>query len=511
MQTVETDFLIIGSGIAGLTIALRAAKYGRVLVVTKSEIAESNTRWAQGGIAAAVGEDDSWGLHEQDTLTAGAGLCDKNAVRFLVQNAVPCLQWLIDNGAHFDLSTQNGFPHLSLGREGGHSRNRIVRRADQSGWEIERALINASRQQPNITIREFTFVESLLLKGSRCCGAVARPERQDAVCIQSRAAFLATGSCCQVYRYTTNPPIATGDGIGLATAVGAEIKNMEFIQFHPTTLYSRTHRSFLISEAVRGEGAILRNVFGRRFMFDYDPRGELAPRDIVARAIHAEAQKTGSPFVHLDMTHIPPAELQRRFPNILETLKEAGIDATRDPVPVVPAAHYQCGGVVTDLNGKTNVDGLYAAGEVACTGVHGANRLASNSLLEALVFGFSAAEHAAGAAEPPKDGKPARNSLAVVPHQLAEGVLFRLKRLMWEHVGIVRRTHGLEFAKHELEEMMREMPVGEPFFVRGAQTANMLVCANWIIQQALARKQNVGLHYNADLDTPSETRDASSS
>lgn len=466
-------------------------------------MSETNTRWAQGGIAAAVGEDDSWSLHEQDTLVAGAGLCNPDAVRFLVQQAEPCLLWLIENGAHFDLSPGDGLPHLSLGREGGHSRNRIVRRADQSGWEIERALMHATRSSANVEVMEFAFAESLCKEDGACTGAIVQAEGNPPLHVRSRATILATGSCCQVYRYTTNPPIATGDGIGLAASVGAKIENMEFIQFHPTTLYSRTHRSFLISEAVRGEGAILRNSQGRRFMFDYDERGELAPRDIVARAIHFETIKTGTPFVHLDMTHIPAEELHRRFPTILETLAKAGVDATKDPVPVVPAAHYQCGGVVTNLDGETSVPGLYAAGEVACTGVHGANRLASNSLLEALVFGASAAEHAASAKQELRTGIASQPLVANVSPRVREGAMFKLKRMMWEHVGIVRKNRGLKFVCDEIADMIDSVEVSPAFNVRGAEAANLICCAQLISSQALARKTNVGLHYNEDLGPPS--------
>lgn len=503
MRTEDTDFLVLGSGIAGLSFALKAAEHGKVTVVTKSEVSMSNTSWAQGGIAAAVGEDDSWNLHEQDTLAAGAGLCNREAVRFLVQRAEPCLLWLIEIGAHFDLTPGDGLPRLSLGREGGHSRNRIVRRADHSGYEIERALITDASGRKRIQVLEHTFAENLAMSGDCCVGVFVQPAGQERMLIRSRAVLLATGSCCQVYRYSTNPPIATGDGIGLATSVGAAIENMEFIQFHPTTLYSREHRRFLISEAVRGEGAILRNTQGRRFMFDYHNDGELAPRDIVSRAIHEETQKTGTPFVHLDMTHMDPDELRERFPTILDTLSGLGIDALREPVPVVPSAHYQCGGVVTDLNGQTTIPGLYAAGEVACTGVHGANRLASNSLLEAIVFGIAAAEHAIRHTGGIETGYPAPAAVPIVSPREVEGVIFRLRKTMWDHVGIVRKNRGLEFAKGEIEEMIEMRPPGEPFYVRGAETANLLASARWIVNQAVERKTNVGLHYNSDLGTTS--------
>jgi L-aspartate oxidase len=509
MSAANYDFLVVGSGIAGLTFALKCAPRGRVLVVTKSEISDTNTTWAQGGVAAAVGEGDSWRLHEEDTLIAGAGLCDPKAVRYLVQNARPCLDWLISIGARFDLESGNGLPQLDLGLEGGHSRHRIVHHADQSGWEIERALTVAVRSAPQIDFLEHTFCEGLAIAGGRCVGAYLLPQGGGRMLVRSRATILATGSCCRVYRFTTNPPIATGDGIGLASAAGARIENMEFIQFHPTTLYHRDARNFLITEAVRGQGGILRTLHGRRFMYDYDARGDLAPRDIVARAIHTETHKEGVPFVHLDMTHLDPALVARQFPTILERLREHGIDPARDPIPVVPAAHYQCGGIATNLDGQSTVGGLYAAGEVACTGVHGANRLASNSLLEALVFGSSAADAAvaepdAAAAEPDR----ASLSVPVVSKRSAEGVIRRLRRVMWERVGIVRSNLGLDIASREIEELQHDASKGREFFVAGAEAANMLECSRIIVAAAAERAVNVGLHYNQDLDPAQAAADS---
>jgi L-aspartate oxidase len=499
MRTYETTFLVIGSGIAGLTFALRVSEKYPVLVVTKSELWDTNTQKAQGGIAVAVAEDDTWELHEEDTLRAGGGLCDRKAVRFLVQNARPRMEWLISIGARFDPAGEESLPRLSLAQEGGHSRRRIVHRADQSGREIERALIEAVRKKDNIQLWEYSFCEALCMKDQRCTGAIIRPKDQPPTHVVSSATLLATGSCCQVYRFTTNPPIATGDGIALADAVGAHITHMEFIQFHPTTLYHRKMRGFLITEAVRGAGAILRTIHGRRFMFDYDPRGELAPRDIVARAIHNEILKEGVPFVHLDMTHLSEKVIKEQFPMIRETLLSLGIDITRDPIPVVPAAHYQCGGVVTDLNGRTNIPGLYAAGEVANTGVHGANRLASNSLLEALVFGYSAGEHAKEHADTPVKGEPVYPRIPTVHPTEQEGLTRRLRRIMWEKVGIVRSNRGLRHAEEELHEMRETLRPAPDFFVKGREAANMLQCGLLITQQARERKFNVGLHYNVDL------------
>lgn len=503
MQTIDCDFLVIGSGIAGLTFALKCARESEceVLVATKAVLAESNTNYAQGGVAVAIGEDDSLQLHVEDTLRAGAGLCDRKAVEFLVQHAEERIEWLIDIGAEFDRADSLS---LSLGREGGHSRNRIVHRADQTGMEIERALSVATRAQKNIQILEHAFCDALAMKDGECTGAFMQVARTGSAEIRARAVCLATGSCCQVYRFTTNPPIATGDGLALADAAGAEIKNMEFIQFHPTTLYHRSKRGFLISEAVRGEGAILRNLHGRRFMLDYDSRAELAPRDIVARAIHSETLKEGVPFVYLDMTHIPAQDIQRKFPFISETLLSLGIDVTREPIPVVPAAHYQCGGVVTDLHGRTSIPGLYAAGEVACTGVHGANRLASNSLLEAVVFASSAAEHASANMAELRSGEKANLKIPVVGRLDADGVTRRLRRLMWENVGIVRKNRGLRYAREELQELIDTMEPSEEFYVAGTEARNLLACARLIIEAARARKTNVGLHYNEDLAPPQE-------
>lgn len=501
-EALYCDFLVIGSGIAGLTFALRCAAHGNVVVVTKAQLADANTAYAQGGIAAALGEGDSLDLHVQDTLIAGAGLCDEEAVEFLVRNAEERVKWLIDIGAQFD---KTDLDVLSLGLEGGHSRNRIVRRADQTGWEIERALTVAVRNEPNIRVIEYGFAEALLVGDRGCAGAFVHIKGAPSVLIKTPATCLATGSCCQVYRFTTNPAIATGDGIGLSVAAGAKVENMEFIQFHPTTLYHREKRGFLITEAARGEGAILRNLNGRRFMFDYDERGELAPRDIVARAIHSETQKSGVPFVHLDMTHLPTEKITHEFPFISDTLKKLGIDVLLEPIPVVPAAHYQCGGVKTDLDGKTSVDRLYAAGEVTCTGVHGANRLASNSLLEAVVFGWSAAEHASASKHAAVNGEPKRLHIPIVSRNQADGIARRLRKTMWDNVGIVRRNRGLQIAEDDIAEMIGEIEPSDDFYVTGAETANLLECGRQIVHAAKHRKTNVGLHYNADLGPLSES------
>lgn len=502
------DFLVIGSGLAGLAFALSAAEKGRVCVLTKSELQESNTSYAQGGIAAAVGESDSLELHEQDTLTAGAGLCDRDAVRFLVQSAPSAIQWLLDVGARFDHSgTSKGLANLALGREGGHSRHRIVHHADQTGWEIERAVSEAVRRHPSIVILENCFVTSLNLEGGRCVGATARLGDVGSRSFWASSTMLATGGCGRMYQHTTNPRVATADGIALATEAGAQIRNMEFMQFHPTTLYHPQMRSFLISEAARGAGGMLRNHEGTRFMYDYDPRLELAPRDVVARAIVAEMKRLQTWCVYLDLTHLPQEEIRSEFPMIYDKLKSVGLEMHKHWIPVVPAQHYCCGGVVTDLAGRTNVPGLLAAGEVACTGVHGANRLASNSLLEAIVFARSAAQEAEpGAVAPGAAHHP--NGPRCIPESLAVQIRRNLQKLMMEHVGIVRSNAGLERASEGLSELDAEYDGAPdaPFSTYSVETNNLLRAARQVVDAARARKTNVGLHYNVDLD-PSPTSD----
>ena len=465
-------------------------------MVTKAEISDSNTQWAQGGIAAAVGEADSWELHEQDTLIAGAGLCDERAVRFLVQNAPESIRWLQSLGANFDSDGSD----LELGREGGHSRNRIVHTADRTGWEVERTVVEQVRAHDRITVLERAFVTSLLVEDGRCLGAVAELDDYGQVAFFARATMLATGGCGKVYQHTTNPPVATADGIALASQAGADIDNMEFMQFHPTTLFHPQMRSFLITEAVRGAGGTLRNHLGRRFMYDYDSRLELAPRDVVARAIEAEIKKHETWCVYLDMTHLDPARICHEFPTIRGRLAEIGIEVEKDWIPVVPAQHYSCGGVVTDLHGRTSIPGLYAAGEVASTGVHGANRLASNSLLEAMVFSLSAADAAA-------DESLSSHS-ATLPdpvHCIAESEVVRLRRslqkVMMANVGIVRNFEGLREADKTVAELLHRyhgLPRA-PYARYPLETRNMMLAAQHVVRGALRRDRNVGLHYNADL------------
>ncbi len=498
MDSESTDFLVIGSGLAGLTFALRAAERGRVVVLTKAEIQESNTNWAQGGIAAAVSDADSWELHEEDTLVAGAGLCDRDAVRFLVQEAPKAIDWLISLGARFDTQTDGD---LSLGREGGHGMNRIVHFQDRTGWEVERAMIEAVRRNNNIQIYEHAFVTGLLTEGGNCIGATAKVEGLGWRKFLAPTTMLATGGCGRMYQHTTNPSVATADGLALALQIGAKLENLEFMQFHPTTLYHPQLRSFLITEAVRGAGGTLRNHLGRRFMYDYDARLELAPRDVVARSIEEEMKKHQTWCVYLDITHGQSEEIHHEFPTIWERLRTIGLEMEKDWIPVVPAQHYSCGGVSTNLHGRTSVPGLYAAGEVACTGVHGANRLASNSLLEALVFASSAAADANGGTAPTSVGDP------ILLKSIAEAESIRIRRslqkVMTADVGIVRTNAGLAEARSQIHSLIEDYDSHPeaPFSMHPLETRNLLLAAQEVVKQASARNVNVGLHFNTDNPT----------
>nr|BAL59671.1 L-aspartate oxidase [Candidatus Acetothermum autotrophicum] len=482
----ESDFLVIGAGLAGLYAALRAAEHGHVCLLTKTSISETNSAWAQGGIAAAVDENDSPQLHREDTLTAGRGLCDERAVDVLVREGPQCIKELERLGVAFD-KTPSGY---ELGREGGHSRRRIVHAGGSStGQRVVARLSELIVKNPNITLIEHTPVIELLTADGVCVGAKVARERAEQI-VLARATILATGGAAALYLRTTNPPGATGEGIALAYLAGAELADLEFIQFHPTALAVPGARSFLISEAVRGEGAYLLNAQGERFMPKYDERAELAPRDVVARAIWEEMRKSKTDHVFLSLRHLDPKGVRSRFANIYETCLQYGLDLTRDLIPVAPAAHYTIGGVRTDLWAETTVKNLFAIGEVSCTGVHGANRLASNSLLECLVFARRAVEAAVRGDLTPLASFPKGKGESSPPPLGEESTLSAIKQLMTEHVGLVRHRAGLEYAIQQLSRIESESV--------GLVRSQALV-ARLIAQSALLRTETRGVHVRSDF------------
>lgn len=517
------DVLIIGSGAAGLSLALRLAEHSSVIVLSKGPVSEGSTFYAQGGIAAVFDETDSIESHVDDTLVAGAGLCDRHAVSFVASNAKPCVQWLIDQGVAFDTHVQaNGEPGYHLTREGGHSHRRILHAADATGKAVETTLVSKALAHSNIRILERHNAVDLIVSDKiglpghrRIVGAwIWNRNAEKVETCQARSVALATGGASKVYQYTTNPDISSGDGIAMAWRAGCRVANLEFNQFHPTALYHPQARNFLLTEALRGEGAVLKRPDGTRFMPDFDERGELAPRDIVARAIDHEMKRLGADCMYLDISHQPEEFIRHHFPMIYDKLLGLGIDITKEPMPIVPAAHYTCGGVMVDDAGRTDVDGLYAIGEVSYTGLHGANRMASNSLLECLVYGWSAAEDIkqrlsdirAENTLPDWDESRVENpdELVVIQHNWHE-----LRLFMWDYVGIVRTTKRLERALRRITLLQQEL---DEYYARFRVSNNLLELRNLvqvaelIVRCAMMRKESRGLHFT--LDHPQQLADS---
>jgi L-aspartate oxidase len=510
--------LIIGSGIAGLMLALKLARQGRVLLIAKAGLTDSNSWYAQGGIASVLDEHDSFESHIEDTLVAGAGLCRKDVVDLVVRSGPKLVHELMELGVRFSHEGDGG---LHLNREGGHSHRRVIHAADLTGQAVVEALIQTVLRTANIEVAEHQMAIDLLttdkhapdFSRNRCLGAYILSRRTGEIYqVRSTHTYLCTGGHGKVYLYTSNPDQATGDGVAIGWRAGCKVANLEFMQFHPTCLYHPQAKTFLISEAVRGEGGILKDRQGRDFMKEYHPLGSLAPRDIVARAIDLELKKSGDSNVFLDVRHLGEAFISKHFPNIHTTCKRYGIDMAREPLPVVPAAHYSCGGIVVDIHGRTSVSGLYALGETACTGLHGANRLASNSLLEALVFADRVAEYVAHEADEPQlqvtipqwnPGKAVpSDELVVLSHMWDE-----IRRLMWHYVGIVRSDHRLSLAharitaiREELDRYYWNTQVTDALL----EVRNLAVVAALTIQSAMARKESRGIHYNLDYPVPDD-------
>ena len=511
-----SDVLVVGSGLAGLSLALRLADSAQVTLLAKADLTQSSSLYAQGGVAAVLNSEDSFQSHIEDTLKAGAGLCHQDAVRFCVENGPGTIQWLIDQGVGFTRETgSDGKPHYHLTREGGHTQRRVIHAADATGKAIETALAARVRAHRNIQIREHSIAVDLLTRRklgqtgeNRCLGVYALNKHSGRVEVfSSRFVVLATGGASKVYLYTSNPDTSTGDGIAMAWRAGCRVANMEFVQFHPTCLYHPQARTFLISEAVRGEGGRLLLPDGKPFMQEHDPRAELASRDIVARAIDYEMKRRGLDCVYLDISHKPADFVRAHFPTIYARCKEYGIDMTRQAIPVVPAAHYTCGGIMTDLHARTDLAGLYAVGECAFTGLHGANRLASNSLLECAVFAGAAAEDIRGqlvqapaaaldlpAWDESRVSDP--DELVVISHNWDE-----LRHFMWDYVGIVRTNKRLERAQHrikllrdEIHDYYRNFRINSDLI----ELRNLTQVADLIIRCAQARHESRGLHYSRD-------------
>jgi L-aspartate oxidase len=515
---MKFDVAIVGSGLAGLSVALHLAKTRKVAVISKRELLDGASNWAQGGIAAVLDSSDSHDQHIADTLVAGGGLCDEGATRFIIEHGREAIDWLIEQGVPFtrDDSAELGF-HLT--REGGHSQRRIIHAADATGHAVQVTLEQKVRAHPNITLFEHHYAIDLITSARtgdtsptpRCVGLYVQDVRTGQVhAFAAQHTVMATGGAGKVYLYTTNPDTATGDGIAMAWRAGCRVANMEFMQFHPTCLYHPYAKSFLITEAVRGEGGILKlppeagTAAGKRFMLDHDERAELAPRDVVARAIDFEMKKRGLDYVELDITHKSPEFLKEHFPNILARCLELGIDITKQAIPVVPAVHFTCGGIVTDTTGRTDLPGLYAVGETAYTGLHGANRLASNSLLECVVVGKAAAQHIEAQAQGDTPALPEWDESRV--SDADEEVVIannwdELRRFMWNYVGIVRTTKRLERAKHRIRLLKEEIDEYYANFRISSnllELRNLVEVASLIVNSALSRRESRGLHFSRD-------------
>ncbi|MZG54610.1 MAG: L-aspartate oxidase [Nitrospinae bacterium] len=518
-MAIEKDFIVIGSGVAGLTFALKVCKFGSVGIITKDALEESATKYAQGGIASVMAEDDSFELHVHDTMETGRGLCHEDFVRIACREGPARIRELIDLGAKFDLRGK-GF---DLGKEGGHSKRRILHAHDLTGWEIEKTLIESVHAEKNIEIFEHHMAIDLITRARLDDKILPGSDEDEALglyvlnhktsqvhTILGDVILLASGGGGKVYLYTSNPDTATGDGISVAYRAGAKIANMEFFQFHPTCLFHPRAKSFLISETVRGEGGILRLENGDTFMEKYHSMGCLAPRDVVARAIDYEMKKSGDDCVYLDVTHLEGYRIRERFPNIYQTCQKFGFDMSKEPIPVVPAAHYMCGGLVVDTNGQTNIKGLFASGEVCFSGLHGANRLASNSLLEGLVLSHRAVDKAVNLF---KESKNSKNGLEKIPAwdpgsavDSDESVVVshnwdEIRRLMWNYVGIVRSDKRLKRAERRIQLLLEEIQEYYWNFKITKDTLelrNIAITAQLIIQGALTRKESRGLHFNLD-------------